>query len=66
MHLQLLLYAKWSSVTPWLMSGVQEGFHSNGIEWSGVVSGHSMKLHGVPKGMSLSLVKHNHIPFGKR
>jgi hypothetical protein len=29
---------------------VEERSCSNSVEWSGVVSGHSMELHGVPKG----------------
>jgi hypothetical protein len=40
---------EWSSVTPWSRSRVEERSHSNGIEWSGVVSGHSIELYGVPK-----------------
>jgi hypothetical protein len=40
---------EWSSVSPWFRSGVEEGSHSNGIEWTGVVGGNSMELHGVPK-----------------
>jgi hypothetical protein len=31
-------------------AGVEERSHSNSVEWSGVISGHSMELHGVPKG----------------
>jgi hypothetical protein len=31
-------------------AGVEERSYSNGVEWSGVISGHSMELHGVPKG----------------
>jgi hypothetical protein len=40
---------EWSSVTPWSRSGVEERSRSNGMEWSGVVDGHSIELHGVPK-----------------
>jgi hypothetical protein len=31
-------------------AGVEERSYSNGVEWSGVISGYSMELHGVPKG----------------
>jgi hypothetical protein len=31
-------------------AGVEERSYSNGVEWSGVISGHSMELHGVPEG----------------
>jgi hypothetical protein len=31
-------------------AGVEERSHSNSVEWSGVISGHSMELHGVPEG----------------
>jgi hypothetical protein len=31
-------------------AGVEERSHSNSVEWSGVISGYSMELHGVPKG----------------
>jgi hypothetical protein len=40
---------EWSSVTPWSRSGVEERSRSNDMEWSGVVDGHSIELHGVPK-----------------
>jgi hypothetical protein len=56
---------EWSSVTPWLRSGVEERSHSNSVEWSGVVSGRSMELHGAPKGMSPNLIRHSYIPFWK-
>jgi hypothetical protein len=56
---------EWSSVTPWLRSGVEERSHFNSVEWSGVVSGRSMELHGAPKGMSPNLIRHSYIPFWK-
>jgi hypothetical protein len=31
-------------------SRVEERFYSNSVEWSGVISGYSMELHGIPKG----------------
>jgi hypothetical protein len=31
-------------------SRVEERLYSNGVEWSGVISGYSMELHGIPKG----------------
>jgi hypothetical protein len=56
---------EWSSVTLWLRSGVEERSHSNSVEWSGVVSGRSMELHGAPRGMSPNLIRHSYIPFWK-
>jgi hypothetical protein len=29
---------------------VEERSYSDGVEWSGVIGGHSMGLHGVPRG----------------
>jgi hypothetical protein len=43
-------------------AGVEERSYSNGVEWSGVISGHSMEL---LKEMSLSLMGHGDIPFRK-
>jgi hypothetical protein len=31
-------------------SRVEERFYSNSVEWSGVISGYSMELYGIPKG----------------